>query len=544
MSNNALRKLLVASFLTTCAAKAADLPTRLSWQSFASDPTRVESLRRGIQAMIDRNTADKNSAKYRTSWEYWANIHGYFGPDAKHGEIADYIASAKERLGSNWRPEFDQELAGITDQTPPDATAAKVWDQCAHGDRWFLAWHRLYLFYFEKVLQDAAQDDDLRLPYWDYTDPQHLDMPAEFLPPKYNDPLGAEISNPLFTSRRANAWIPPQQTSLDADATNVDSVLGQGDFNVFQTKIQLRGSVHSYVHCSINDCPITSMGAVSYSANDPIFWLHHANIDRLWECWSRSYPSGNPTDKDFFNQTYTFVTPNGTEVATAVGDLFNGHLIDYKYEKVDNCTRAKKTSVSPSEVTVLAQNADTTAEALRILEKRFDAGVTIAQSQQELVITGKRASMQLNSQLQTADSKSAARNFVFNANPTLPVRSTMRLVGVSYDQTPGSMLNLYLQNGSDSSSRQYVGTLSFFDAFPPKRAHHTTAESPGEFDFDVTDALRKLGASAADSSNFRFVIETTTGRRGDENAGEVSEHARLRIKGVTVRAVRASLPIK
>ena len=37
-----------------------------------------------------------------------------------------------------------------------------------------------------------------------------------------------------------------------------------------------------------------------YSAGlDPIFWLHHANIDRLWEVWNKSSPSHtDPTDNE------------------------------------------------------------------------------------------------------------------------------------------------------------------------------------------------------------------------------------------------------
>ena len=33
---------------------------------------------------------------------------------------------------------------------------------------------------------------------------------------------------------------------------------------------------------------------------DPIFWLHHANIDRLWEVWRQEQTSqGNPTDANW-----------------------------------------------------------------------------------------------------------------------------------------------------------------------------------------------------------------------------------------------------
>ena len=54
--------------------------------------------------------------------------------------------------------------APITNQTPPDAIAQMVWATCEHGDDSnFFGWHRIYLYYFERVLRWAANDDTLRL---------------------------------------------------------------------------------------------------------------------------------------------------------------------------------------------------------------------------------------------------------------------------------------------------------------------------------------------------------------------------------------------
>jgi hypothetical protein len=68
-----LARVLVCLFV---AVTAAAQPVRMSWQTFAQDPARVQSFRNAVAAMRARNTADKSSAEYRTSWEYWANMHG------------------------------------------------------------------------------------------------------------------------------------------------------------------------------------------------------------------------------------------------------------------------------------------------------------------------------------------------------------------------------------------------------------------------------------------------------------------------------------
>jgi tyrosinase len=37
------------------------------------------------------------------------------------------------------------------------------------------------------------------------------------------------------------------------------------------------------------------MSDFSDSPNDPIFWLHHSMIDKLWSEWQSSYPNQKPT---------------------------------------------------------------------------------------------------------------------------------------------------------------------------------------------------------------------------------------------------------
>ena len=43
------------------------------------------------------------------------------------------------------------------------------------------------------------------------------------------------------------------------------------------------------------------MSAFATAAQDPIFWLHHANIDRLWEAWLALGDPDDPSNRDFRN---------------------------------------------------------------------------------------------------------------------------------------------------------------------------------------------------------------------------------------------------
>jgi hypothetical protein len=121
------------------AAGRADEAVRLSWQDFAKDPTKVANLRKAVAAMRARNSANHASAQYRQSWEYWANIHGYFGPESPFGTVAQNRAYVEENL-----PSAVQFFDGITDQSPQDQVAQDVWANCQHSSQtqinpWFFA---------------------------------------------------------------------------------------------------------------------------------------------------------------------------------------------------------------------------------------------------------------------------------------------------------------------------------------------------------------------------------------------------------------------
>jgi tyrosinase len=158
-----------------------------------------------------------------TSWRYQANVHGMPGPR----------------------------------MNPP-------WKRCEHGTLPFLAWHRCYLYFFERMLRKAAADYTLTLPYWDWTTSLAVLL-------TYRDP--ADATNPLFHERDINdgSLIPPQFAFHDLNAA-----IAQIGFNGFSPSLE--ESPHAQVHVFLGG----DMGSVPTSARDPIFWLHHCNIDPLW----------------------------------------------------------------------------------------------------------------------------------------------------------------------------------------------------------------------------------------------------------------------
>lgn len=184
------------------------LKVRPEWQAFKTTP-RYDALLKAVRLMkANPNAADPNS------WTYWTNIH---------------------------------------------------LSKCPHSTPYFLAWHRGYLYHFERRLRMVSGDSLLVLPYWDYY--TYPTLPAEF-----TNPNGA---NPLYVAR-INTNVRPALTMAPFAPTVLN--FQRGASNAFETLCE--DAPHNPVHDLIG-----GVMATMASPEDPIFWLHHANIDRLWVAW-------------------------------------------------------------------------------------------------------------------------------------------------------------------------------------------------------------------------------------------------------------------
>jgi tyrosinase len=134
---------------------------------------------------------------------------------------------------------------------------------CPHHISYFLAWHRGYLYYFEQRLRMVSRDNSLVLPYWDYY--SNANIPAEF----------TNRSSVLYMRRKGtNVY---NALTLAPFASNITN-FPRGMSNAYEPTLE--GGPHDPVHNIIGGAMATMQ-----SPNDPIFWLHHANIDRLWVAW-------------------------------------------------------------------------------------------------------------------------------------------------------------------------------------------------------------------------------------------------------------------
>ncbi len=149
---------------------------------------------------------------------------------------------------------------------------------CPHGVPYFISWHRGYLYHFEQQLRSVSGNPGLMLPYWDYY--SYATLPAEFTDPA--------PGNPLYVPRQSSSVY--GALSMAPFASTVRN-FQRGKSNAFEPSIE---DVHNPVHDLIGGVMSTMQSPL-----DPIFFLHHASVDRLTHAWSllagRTMPkSANP----------------------------------------------------------------------------------------------------------------------------------------------------------------------------------------------------------------------------------------------------------
>ena len=192
-----------------------------------------------------------------------------------------------------------------------------AWNTCQHGTPWFWSWHRMYLYWFERIIRKMSGDASWALLYWNYTALSERSLPAMF----------RDTTSDLYTVNRnpsVNGGSP-----LPASAVGYASAFTLTNF--FNAQNSIEGTPHGSVHVSVGGW----MGSVPTAAQDPIFYLHHSNIDRLWDLWlaqggGRHDPTG---DASWKSQSFLFENELGQQVHMKGCDVLRAaRQLSYSYQ--------------------------------------------------------------------------------------------------------------------------------------------------------------------------------------------------------------------
>ena len=222
------------------------------------------------------------------------------------------------------------------------------WNQCQHQSWHFLPWHRMFVYFMERIVRAAVAEvggpDDWAMPYWNYATP----FPGSTLPMAFRVPTlpdgspnalylptrrstaimeGFELSTRVTDATKAMNRIPFAASADRAKTSFGGGILPPAQFAgaLGMLETQPHNGVHTQVGSkSRASCTGGFMSAVPCAANDPIFFLHHANIDRLWNVWlGMGGGRANPTDGAWRNQTFTLYDETGQAVTLA-----NSQVVD------------------------------------------------------------------------------------------------------------------------------------------------------------------------------------------------------------------------
>lgn len=162
----------------------------------------------------------------------------------------------------------------------------------AHGAPGFLPWHRAYLLDLERELQ--AIDPSVSLPYWRFDQPAPNLFNRDFL--GVSDFLGTvqlSATNPLQFWRTDGVQginrRPFFSTSSAPPGLRTEAqTLALGSlYSAFRT---MEGNPHGTAHTSFGG----SISSIGTAARDPLFFLLHCNVDRLWAKWQRQLGRFDP----------------------------------------------------------------------------------------------------------------------------------------------------------------------------------------------------------------------------------------------------------
>ena len=392
---------------------------------------------------------------------------------------------------------FQANIHGTEDSATPAEMAA--WDHCQHGSYFFFSWHRMYLYFFDRILRAAAGDPNLVLPYWNWTDPAQRALPTPFRTP-------ANASNPLYIAPGTGASGRP--AALDAGTqvlgastvayagafadTAFDSPAGSGDSFGGQIAPPEQfnfphGDFESQPHDVIHEALGGLMGVVDTSAQDPIFWLHHANIDRMWNRWvAQGGGRTDATDAAWLNTQFTFYDEAGHAVYLTGSEVENtATQLNYRYDDDPLLNPAAKPLTAPS-LQVRPAAAET------IATQTLAQSATAAASR--ITLAGETATVQVPL---PDDAATQLRSVLAKTDGP---KVFLRLDGIQAGTSSGVYYEIYIDPPATgtltASSPGFVGNLSLFGLKPHTVAGHAMPMPSDIFvDFNVTSLLSTRMAS-------------------------------------------------
>lgn len=388
---------------------------------------------------------------------------------------------------TSWR--YLAAIHGVPENTPIPPAGNGFWDQCQHQSWFFLPWHRGYIASFEAIIAKTVADlggpADWALPYWNYSESLSDNPNARLMPPDFFVRTLPDGSPNALWSRRARAnngnfGLDDSVVTLKAlqfrSFTNTQPGAPSG-FGGPVTGFNpgggdngaLENLPHNRVHMQIGGF----MSDPATAALDPIFWLHHCNIDRLWEVWrNQGSQFRSPQTADWLS-TVPFPMHDGDNNAFT---YFSKDMLDtttvlhgYQYDNVP--VAHEPAGAQPLEAVMVSSAGEPELAGASSGAVPLEGDVT-------------RTVVSLRPQLMT-------RSFVESTKPT-PRHVYLNLENITGTGVPGDY-KVYVHLPNNDKETLLAGVMTTFGlerASNPDRSHGGSGLSHV---FDITEMADKLG---------------------------------------------------
>ncbi|WP_439482149.1 tyrosinase family protein [Cyclobacterium plantarum] len=191
---------------------------------------------------------------------------------------------------------------------------------CEHHIHPFLAWHRAYILQFENALRAIPGCEDVTLPYWDISDDRYPEIFSEGpfvtykVPQEFINQYPQEVKNGSLkadgsiirndaASYNEEKWKYLRDAAHDPTNTNkvyLDKIIQFPTWNAFNgltnKGVYVASESLMHAHDMIHNCNGATTANQDVTGFEPVFWLFHANWDRLMWQWQKLHHTTNLDD--------------------------------------------------------------------------------------------------------------------------------------------------------------------------------------------------------------------------------------------------------
>ncbi|CAN1121263.1 Polyphenol oxidase latent form, chloroplastic [Linum perenne] len=261
-----------------------------------------------------------------------------------------------------------------------------------HYSWFFLPFHRMYLHFYERILGSLIGDPTFALPFWNWDHEDGMDIASMFV----------DRESPIYDGLRNQIHMPPNKPiDLNWDRKTEDKPTSQivaenygSIYNRMVSGAKRRVEFYGAKYRANDPVPVRATSGTSellhnpahlwvgtqgglgedmghfYSAGrDPIFYVHHCNVDRMWNIWkSIGQFRFDFDDYDYLNTSFLFYDENKDLIKIKVKDVLDNKPMRFDYEErplpwrnarpTPTAANAARTATSSVFVTERSANAE------------------------------------------------------------------------------------------------------------------------------------------------------------------------------------------